>query len=217
VVQFPPVRATANLFMRKFNVCHRSAHAEDLGGQRESERKCPDALSKSLTRRQALAGVAIALAGVAADCEVWGDTQEQAVKDTPVAATNHARTFLHQETSFDATPRRIYEALSDAKQFAAFTGMPAEIDPKEGGSFSTFNGMVVGRNVEMIPDHRIVQAWRPTHWDPGIYSIVKFELKPRGSETIIVLDHTGFPEGEFDHLNPGWKWRYWDPLKKFLL
>jgi activator of HSP90 ATPase len=163
-----------------------------------------------LTRRKAVAGVAIALAGVAAGTKVWGRTQQ------PDAAVNKTRTSLHQEISFSATPQRIYEALTDAKQFAAFTGMTAEIDPKEGGAFSMFNGMIVGRNVEMIPGQRLVQAWRPTHWDPGQYSIVKFELKPKGSETIIVLDHTGFPEGEFDHLNPGWKLRYWDPLKKFL-
>jgi activator of HSP90 ATPase len=178
-------------------------------------RKYPDAPFTSLTRRQAIAGVAVALASVAADSEAWGDTPPPTEKDAPGAA-NNARTSLHQEINISAPPQRIYEALTDAKQFAAFTGMPAEIDPKEGGSFSTFNGMVVGRNIEMIPGQRIVQAWRPTHWDPGIYSIVKFELKPQGAETIIVLDHTGFPEGEFDHLNPGWKWRYWDPLKKFL-
>jgi hypothetical protein len=44
----------------------------------------------------------------------------------------------------------------------------------------------------------------------------EFELKPRSSETTIVLDHTGFPEGDFDSLNAGGKPRYWDPLKKFL-
>jgi activator of HSP90 ATPase len=93
--------------------------------------------------------------------------------------------------------------------------MPAEIDPKAGGAFSTFGGLIVGRNVELIPTQRIVQAWRPTHWKPGIYSMVKFDLKAQGSETRIILDHTGFPEGAFDDLDPGWKARYWDPLKKF--
>jgi len=61
-----------------------------------------------------------------------------------------------------------------------------------------------------------VQAWRPAQWDPGVYSIVRFELKPKGSETLVVLDHTGFPEGKFEHLNSGWPMRYWEPLKKFL-
>jgi activator of HSP90 ATPase len=156
------------------------------------------------------------LASLASDSEVWAQTQPPTAAATPSAEANNARTFLHQEMDFKTTPHFIYEALLDSKQFAAITGMTAEIDRNVGGSFSMFNGMIVGRNVELLADQRIVQAWRPTHWDPGIYSIVKFELKPRGAEATVVLDHTGFPEGEYDHLYPGWKWRYWDPLKKYL-
>jgi hypothetical protein len=56
----------------------------------------------------------------------------------------------------------------------------------------------------------------PTNWEPGVYSIVRFELKPLGAETVIVLDHTGFPEGKYDGLNSGWPQRYWDPLRKYV-
>ena len=80
-----------------------------------------------------------------------------------------------------------------------------------------FGGMIAGRNVELVPGQRIVQAWRPTHWAPGIYSIVRFELKQQGKETLIVLDHTGFPEGEFDQLSSGWKLHYWERLTKFFI
>ena len=37
-----------------------------------------------------------------------------------------------------------------------------------------------------------------------------------GAGTTIVFDHTGFPAGEFDHLDWGWKNHYWEPLQKFL-
>jgi activator of HSP90 ATPase len=94
--------------------------------------------------------------------------------------------------------------------------MPATIDPKAGGAFSMFGGQIVGRTIELVPDQRIVQAWRPTHWDPGIYSIVEFQLKPQSSGTLVALDHKGFPEGDFDHLEWGWHAHYWEPLKKFL-
>jgi hypothetical protein len=46
--------------------------------------------------------------------------------------------------------------------------------------------------------------------------LVHFELKASGDGTTLVLDHTGFPEGDFDHLDSGWYTRYWDPLKKYL-
>jgi activator of HSP90 ATPase len=94
--------------------------------------------------------------------------------------------------------------------------MPAEIDPKVGGALSMFGGLILGRNVELVPNQRIVQAWRPASWDPGVYSMVKFELKGQAAKTTVVLDHTGFPEGSFRHLDSGWYARYWEPLKKYL-
>jgi uncharacterized protein YndB with AHSA1/START domain len=112
-------------------------------------------------------------------------------------AAKHERSPEHRRK---LGPQRIYEILRNSKQFAAFTGMPSNIDPAAGGAFSMFGGVIVGRNIELIPNQRIVQAWRPTHWDPGVYSIVKFELKPQGSGTLLILDHSGFPEGEYDHL-----------------
>lgn len=166
------------------------------------------------TRRQVLVSMVAMLGGLAVSSVV--QAQMTPMKEAPATAANRDRVFLHQEIDYKATPQRIYEVLLDAKQFAAFSGMAAEIDSKAGGAFSLFGGLVVGRNVELIPNQRIVQAWRPTHWDGGIYSIVRFELKTQRSGTLVVLDHTGFPRGEFDALDQGWHSHYWDPLKKFL-
>ena len=79
-----------------------------------------------------------------------------------------------------------------------------------------FGGRIVGRNVELVPDQRIVQAWRPAYWPPGVYTVVKFELKEQGSQTRVNLDHTGFPEGNFASLSSGWKMHYWERLTKYL-
>jgi activator of HSP90 ATPase len=174
----------------------------------------PNVLAHAPTRRQVIAGIATAFGSLAAGSAVWGRTPQQ-TKEPPGTVANQKRTSLHQEVDLKASPQRIYEVLLDSKQFTACTGVPAEIDPKAGGAFSMFGGLIVGRNIELIPNQRIVQAWRPTHWDPGVYSIVRFDLKPQTSGTMVVLDHTGFPEGEFDHLDPGWKVRYWDPLRKY--
>jgi len=124
---------------------------------------------------------------------------------------------IHQEVVFKASPKRIYEALTDAKQFSKLTGgAPAEISRESGGSFSCFGGMIVGRNVELLPNQRIVQAWRAKNWDDGVYSIVKFELKGQGSETRLVFDHSGFPEDQREHLAAGWETNYWGLLRKYL-
>ena len=36
-----------------------------------------------------------------------------------------------------------------------FSGMPAEIDPKAGGAFTLFGGMIVGRNIELITNQDV--------------------------------------------------------------
>jgi len=174
----------------------------------------PAALKHMPTRRQVGACIAMAFCGMASDGRAFAQAVPQTMEEKPANPANRTRTSLHEEIDLKTDPQHIYEVLLDAKQFKAFTGAPAEIDPKEGGAFSMFGGQIVGRNVELVPNQRIVQAWRPTHWDPGIYSIVEFELKQQGSGTLVVLDHKGFPEGEFDHLEWGWHAHYWEPLKK---
>lgn len=129
---------------------------------------------------------------------------------------------IHQEVDFKASPERLYEALLDTKQFSAFSAestefsaKSAEIDRSVGGAFSLFDGHIIGRNVELVPNQRIVQVWRVVDWPAGVYSIVKFEIKSQGSGTHLVFDHTGFPENWRDHLAVGWQSHYWDLLTKY--
>ena len=136
---------------------------------------------------------------------------------------------IHQEVIFKASRSRIYEALTDTTQFdkvsrlsaAMQSGMasgskPTEISREPGGVFTLFGGHIVGRQIELVPNDRIVQAWRVVDWDPGVYSIAKFELTVQGSGTKLVFDHTAFPPGRGQHLADGWKMNYWEPLEKYL-
>jgi activator of HSP90 ATPase len=124
---------------------------------------------------------------------------------------------IHQEVVFNASPLRIYEALTDSKQFGEVTGgAPTEISSEAGGSFSCFGGMIFGRNIELVPGKRIVQAWRVANWEEGIYSIAKFELKEQDSKTLLIFDHIGFPESDVEHLATGWGENYWSPIEKYL-
>jgi activator of HSP90 ATPase len=167
------------------------------------------------TRRNALVTMALATAGIVTGLRAKADPVP-VVKAPDGAAANPARTALHYDVTFNATPHRIYEILSDSKEFAALTGLPATIDAREGGAFSIFGGVIVGRNIELVPDQRIVQAWRPAYWEAGVYSLVKFDLRMEGSKSRLVLDHNGFPEGLADHLNLGWYGHYLKPLAKLL-
>jgi activator of HSP90 ATPase len=139
-----------------------------------------------------------------------------------VASAEEAMTGpIHQEIIFKVSPSRLYDVLLDSAAFSALTGRAAEIDRAPGGAFSCFGGFITGRNIELVPDRRIVQAWRVGNWPEGTYSIVRFELLAQGSGTRLVMDHAGFPAELRSHLNGeqaegGWHRQYWGPLQTYL-
>jgi activator of HSP90 ATPase len=171
------------------------------------------------TRRQAIAGAVMILVGTAVrPAKLSAETEE----------ISHTAESIHQETLYKASRKRVFDALTDTRQFDKIihigTGMstmslgnePTAISREAGGEFTLFGGHIFGRQIELVPNERIVQAWRVVDWAPGVYSVAKFELMEQGSETKIVFDHTGFPQGKGEHLAAGWKSHYWDPLAKFL-
>lgn len=124
---------------------------------------------------------------------------------------------IRQHAVFNAQAKRIYEILLDTAAFSAFTGgAAAQIDPRAGGAFSMFGGMIAGRTIELAPYRRIVQAWRVGNWPEGVYSIVRFDLDTVGAATRLTLTQTGFPEDDREHLASGWPARYFEPLRAYL-
>ncbi len=84
------------------------------------------ALTSTQTRRQLVYGIAVAFGGLAAASSVQGETRPT-MTEAQSSGTEGLLTYLHQEIDIKANPQRIYDALLDATQFAAFTGMSAEI------------------------------------------------------------------------------------------
>jgi uncharacterized protein YndB with AHSA1/START domain len=171
----------------------------------------------------------LGLAGAAFPAALAGTPEDRAGDpDVKALAGNEeiSRTAesIHQEIVLKASRKRIYEALTEAQQFtkvmrlSKFPGGPAAmISRKAGGPFSLFGDRIVGRHVELVPNERLVQAWRAAGWEPGTYSIVRFDLKEQGGQTKIVFDHMAFPNGQAEHLLDGWNSNYWEPLAKYLV
>jgi activator of HSP90 ATPase len=188
----------------------------------ELKRGAPVQRAALIARRQAIVGGALALGMLA-----LGTGSEVASDEEGILRAEEA---IHQEPVFKASRKRVYEALTEASQFAKVVelsaamksgGMktgaaPVAISREAGGAFSAFGGYITGRQVELLANERIVQVWRAGSWDPGSYSIARFVLVESGSGTKIVFDHTGFPKGQAEHLAEGWRGNYWEPLAKFL-
>jgi activator of HSP90 ATPase len=170
------------------------------------------------TRRQVLSGAATLGAMSIAPMNAW------AADDSGISRSAES---IHQEPIFKATRTQLYGVLTNAQKFdqmarlseamqsMAMGTKSSEISSHAGGAFSLFGGYVNGRHLELVPNERIVQAWRSEGWKPGEYSIVRFVLLDDGVGSRVIFDHRGFPPGTAEHLAAGWKANYWTPMEKF--
>jgi uncharacterized protein YndB with AHSA1/START domain len=147
----------------------------------------------------------------------FGSPTDKARRQAPPPV---AEMTIHKETLIAAAPQQVFKLLTSGSLFSAATGQPAEITDREGDSFSLFGGRVEGRQVELVPGQRVVQAWRfgpahPSTWEPGVYSTVRFTLEPAGDGTQLVIDHAGIPAEWIEHISLGYPSFYQDPIAKF--
>jgi activator of HSP90 ATPase len=125
-------------------------------------------------------------------------------------------TPIKQTVTFKASPHEVYEMLMDSKKHAAFTGSPAEISREVGGAIMAFDGYITGKNIELIPDRKIVQSWRAIDWAEDYFSTVTFELSAVPEGTRLDFIHANVPEGTEEEFTQGWIENYWEPMKVFL-
>lgn len=123
---------------------------------------------------------------------------------------------IKQTVTFKATPQAVYEALMDEKKHAAFTGGEAKISRKTGGQFKIYGGDIEGKNLELIPDQKIVQSWRYNDWPEGHYSKATFDLEPTEKGTRLTFTQIDVPDDKYADIKQGWKDYYWAPMKEML-
>jgi activator of HSP90 ATPase len=135
---------------------------------------------------------------------------------------------LKQGCMLPGTPHQVYELLMDSKKHASFTGGEAQISRQVGGEFTTFDGWASGKNVEFVPDERIVQTWRADDWPTEHYSTITIKLlkAPRATSgersrtksrgTKLLFTQTDVPASHAKSIAQGWKDYYWQPMKSLL-
>jgi uncharacterized protein YndB with AHSA1/START domain len=125
---------------------------------------------------------------------------------------------IRQTVLIHAPPEDVYAALMTTRGHAAFTGAKARISPRVGGTFEAWDGYIHGTNLELVPNRKIVQSWRPSEedWPEGHDSKVTFVLVPYRGGTRLTFYHSDIPSQHAGHLSEGWKSSYWVPLKAYV-
>jgi uncharacterized protein YndB with AHSA1/START domain len=122
-----------------------------------------------------------------------------------------------QSVTFKASPEKLFQIYTDSKKHSAATGARARVSAKAGARFTAFDGMLEGKNLMVVPNRLIVQAWRASHWkDSDLDSILTltFSAAPGGGR--INLVHVGVPQHDHKGVTKGWPLYYWTPWKAYL-
>jgi len=120
---------------------------------------------------------------------------------------------ITQQAMIAAEPAEVYAVLADADALSALSGMSGIPGRSAGEEFSAFDGNVTGRQIELVPGQRLVQAWRFPQFAPGTYSMVSFTLTAEAVGTRLVIEQHGEPDDWHDHIDANWPTFYLTPLE----
>jgi uncharacterized protein YndB with AHSA1/START domain len=112
-----------------------------------------------------------------------------------------------------ATPEEVFTALTNPFTIELWTGYPAKMDDKEGTEFSLWEGDIVGKNLEIQKNKKIVQEWY--FGDQEYKSIVTIELFEDKKGTRVKLTHTNIPDMAYENMKEGWNSFYFANLQRF--
>jgi activator of HSP90 ATPase len=82
-------------------------------------------------------------------------------------------------------------------------------------SFTTWDGYIEGKNIDLEPYHRIVQSWRTFDFEEEDQdSQIEILLSEAVGETELTLIHSNLPESG-EHYKQGWEEHYFQPMKAY--
>jgi activator of HSP90 ATPase len=115
-----------------------------------------------------------------------------------------------------AKASEIYAAWLGSEGHSEMTGSPAQVDGKVGGKFTAWDGYIFGTTLELIPNQRIVQAWRTSEFpDEAPDSRVELLFEEVAGSTKITLTHSDMPEDQVESYKQGWDDFYFKPMKEY--
>ena len=115
-----------------------------------------------------------------------------------------------------ASPKEVYEAWLDSDAHSAMTGgSPTIMSNEEGKPFAAHNAYLWGKNLELVPNKKIVQTWRTTGFkSTDEDSQIEVLLEEDQEGTLLTLKHSNVPEQEI-HVEEGWVSHYFEPMTSY--
>jgi uncharacterized protein YndB with AHSA1/START domain len=122
---------------------------------------------------------------------------------------------IEQTYFINASPERVWAALTDPVIQAKWTGQPAEYDARVGGKYKLWTEYVSGEIVECDPPRKLAQTWKPNDWTIDA-SVVSFTLKKTRGGTQVNLVHENVQPEDYEGTTQGWNQFYVGAIKSML-
>ena len=115
--------------------------------------------------------------------------------------------------NISAEPSDVYAALTNPYTIALWSGYSAVMSEEEGSEFSLWEGDITGRNIQIIPNQKVVQEW--FFGDQEVKSIVTIVIEPDRENSKVTVEHTNIPDEDFADIAEGWREYYFGAINNF--
>jgi uncharacterized protein YndB with AHSA1/START domain len=115
----------------------------------------------------------------------------------------------------NARPKAVFDAWLSSDGHAAMTGGAAEVDAREGGRFTAWDGYIEGETRKIEKNKRVVQTWRTAEFSPRTPdSRIEVQFRALKGKTQVVLKHTKLKKGDGAKYTTGWYEHYLEPMQR---
>ncbi len=112
-----------------------------------------------------------------------------------------------------AEPEEVFTALTNPFTIELWSGYPAIMNANVNTEFSLWEGDIVGKNLEIIENRKIVQEWYfGDQEEKSIVTIKIFEDK-KGAQ--VELIHSNIPDDDYENIIEGWDEFYFGAIINF--
>ena len=119
------------------------------------------------------------------------------------------------KTKLQATAKQVYKAWLSIQGHTKMTGGGAFVSDWVGDNYTTWDGYLYGKNLELKSYEHIVQSWRSSNFlDEEEDSQIEITLSEIDGETELTLNHTILPESG-KHYIKGWDEHYFQPMQAY--
>jgi len=110
-----------------------------------------------------------------------------------------------------ASPEDVYNALTNKVMIEIWTGETAEMEAVAGTEFSMWDGSICGKNIEFVPNQKIVQEW---YFGEEEDSLVTIKLHEHKGGTSMEVKQINIPDEAYENIVEGWQDDYFAALNQ---